>query len=181
LTLYFYGDPNNDANATEQMYVGLEDSRGADSYAEVRYGDYGEDMNDVKRAEWTEWNIRLSDFTDVFLTEVAKVYIGFGDRTNLYPSGTPGGSGIVYFDDIRLYRPRCMPLLLRPAGDLDEDCIVGLGDVQMMADEWLETGYELESVANLYDKEPPDQQGINFRDFAVLADDWQQRMLWPEP
>ncbi|MHC4624770.1 MAG: hypothetical protein ACYS4W_12805 [Planctomycetota bacterium] len=135
-------------------------------------------MNDVKKAEWTEWNIRLSDFTDVFLTEVANVYIGFGDRTNF---STPGGLGAVYFDDIRLYQPRCVPLLLRPAGDLDEDCIVGLGDLQMVADEWLETGYELESVANLYDQEPPDQQVINFRDFAVLAVEWQEKMRWPEP
>ncbi|MHC4497775.1 MAG: Calx-beta domain-containing protein, partial [Planctomycetota bacterium] len=57
LTLYFFGDPNNDANDTEQMYVGLSD--GNDTYAEVRYGDYreGEDMNDIKIAEWQEWNI----------------------------------------------------------------------------------------------------------------------------
>jgi len=37
LTLHFYGDPNNDAGDTEQMYVGLEDNDG--NYAEVRYGD----------------------------------------------------------------------------------------------------------------------------------------------
>jgi hypothetical protein len=63
LSLYFYGDPNNDANDTEQMYLGLEDSNG--DYAEVRYGDgEGEDMNDVRIAEWQQWNINLQDFNE---------------------------------------------------------------------------------------------------------------------
>jgi hypothetical protein len=39
LTLWFYGDPDNDANATEQMYVAVEDDN--NTYAEVRYGDHG--------------------------------------------------------------------------------------------------------------------------------------------
>ncbi|HUW18085.1 MAG TPA: Calx-beta domain-containing protein, partial [Sedimentisphaerales bacterium] len=45
LTLYFYGDPGNDAS--QQLYAGLEDGRGAASYAGVKYGD----MNDVTEAE----------------------------------------------------------------------------------------------------------------------------------
>jgi hypothetical protein len=102
LTLYFFGDPNNDANDTEQMYVGLSD--GNDTYAEVRYGDYreGEDMNDIKLAEWQEWNIELSDFNLVDLADANNLHIGFGDRDN----PAPGGNGTVYFDDIRLYVPR---------------------------------------------------------------------------
>ncbi|HUW20239.1 MAG TPA: sialidase family protein, partial [Sedimentisphaerales bacterium] len=73
LTLYFYGDPNNDANATEQMYVGLEDSGG--EYAEVRYGDYGQDMNDIKTAQWQRWDIILHDFNEggVALEDVNRV------------------------------------------------------------------------------------------------------------
>ncbi|MHC4646504.1 MAG: DUF6345 domain-containing protein [Planctomycetota bacterium] len=172
LTLYFYGDPNNDANATEQMYVGLEDSRGAGSYAEVRYGDSSEDMNDIRKEEWTEWNIPLTDFTDVILTEVAMVYIGFGDRSN----PQPGGSGIVYFDDIRLYQPRCMPLLLRPAADLNEDCVVDHKDLRIMAGHWLGTE---ESLADLY---ADDETGeTNFRDYCILADGWLEEKQWPEP
>ncbi|MHC4498375.1 MAG: LamG domain-containing protein, partial [Planctomycetota bacterium] len=111
LTQYFYGDPGNDTDDTEQLYVALEGS-----YAEMRYGDNGEDMNDLKRAEWTEWNIDLEDFNQagVDLTNVSRIYIGFGDRDNVT---TTGGEGIAYFDDIRLYIQRCAPSLLKPAFD----------------------------------------------------------------
>jgi hypothetical protein len=84
------------------MYVGLEDSSGPGSYAQVRYGDNGEDPNDLKEPEWHGWNIALADFTDVNLACITKIYVGFGDRDN----PVVGGSGIVYFDDIRLYRGR---------------------------------------------------------------------------
>jgi hypothetical protein len=97
LTVWFYGDADNDANATEQMYVALEDTRGPGSYAEVRY----KDTNDIKKEEWQECNIRLQDFPDVNLASVKKIYIGFGGRIN--PT-VPGGDGIVHFEDIRLYR-----------------------------------------------------------------------------
>ncbi|MHC4215223.1 MAG: LamG domain-containing protein, partial [Planctomycetota bacterium] len=59
LTLYFYGHPNNDANSSEQMSIGLGDG---DSNSFI---DYDGDMNDIKIAEWQEWNIVLSDFTGV--------------------------------------------------------------------------------------------------------------------
>ncbi|MHC4575607.1 MAG: hypothetical protein ACYS76_16055, partial [Planctomycetota bacterium] len=111
LAIYFYGDPNNDANLTEQMYVGLKDSDG--NYAEMRYGDNGEDMNDIKKQQWQEWNIRLQDFRDVNsinLAGIKTVYIGFGDKSN----PVPGGSGMVYFDAIRLYLPRCVPSIIKP-------------------------------------------------------------------
>ena len=172
LTIYFYGDPNNDANDTEQMYVGLEDTSGAGSYAEVRYGDYGEDMNDIKKQEWTEWNIALSDFNDVILTDVAKVVIGFGDRTNPWPAGTPGGSGIVYFDDIRLYPPRCFPEKLKLAADLTGDCAVDYEDISIVAQEWLTTGV----LADLYE-----DGNVDFRDYAIVAEGWLEERLWPEP
>jgi hypothetical protein len=77
------------------------------TYAEVRYGDHGEDMNDIKIAEWQEWNIDLNDFNDggVILSDVNWMYIGFGQRY----SAQAGGFGTVYFDDIRLYTGRCVP------------------------------------------------------------------------
>ncbi|GAH67106.1 unnamed protein product, partial [marine sediment metagenome] len=105
LTLCFYGNPNNDVGDTEQMYVGLEDSSGPNSYTEVRYGDgKDEDMNDIKLTEWQEWDIDLQDFNDggVDLTNIKKVYIGFGDKGNWMPAG----SRVVYFDDIILYPTR---------------------------------------------------------------------------
>jgi hypothetical protein len=48
LSLWFYGYPTNDANETEQMYVGLEDTSGPGSYAEVRYD--MADMNGIRVA-----------------------------------------------------------------------------------------------------------------------------------
>jgi hypothetical protein len=137
LGVWFYGDPNNDANKTEQMYLGLEDSTGPDSYREVRYGDHGEDMNDIKKQQWQEWNIALAEFNDVNVAAVNKVYIGFGDRFN----PTLGGLGVVYFDDIRLYVPRCVlserseAVALR---DFSGNCRVDFNDVMVMAADWLD-------------------------------------------
>ncbi|HUW18658.1 MAG TPA: LamG domain-containing protein [Sedimentisphaerales bacterium] len=137
LTLFFYGDPNNDANATEQMYAALGD---ADSNAVVKYGYYAdEDMNDIKKAEWHEWNIALSDFSGITLTAVKRMYIGLGDRDN-HP--TPGGWGVVYFDNIRLYQPKCIVSRRAPAFaavDFSGDCAVGFADIRMMAVDWLRT------------------------------------------
>jgi hypothetical protein len=35
------------------------------------------------------------------------------------------------------------------------------------------------SVANLYDDEPQNERSVNFKDFAVLADQWLEEKLWP--
>ncbi|HUT46178.1 MAG TPA: hypothetical protein VMX36_07810, partial [Sedimentisphaerales bacterium] len=53
---------------------------------------------------WTEWVIPLQALADqgIVLTDVDKIAIGLGTRGNMM---TPGGSGKMYFDDIRLYRP----------------------------------------------------------------------------
>jgi len=146
LTLWFYGDTGNDADETEQMYVGLEDGDG--NYAEVKY--LMEDMNDIKIEEWQEWNIALSDFnddnSDLTLTNIEKLYIGFGDRNG----SENGGGGFVYFDDIRLYPPTCV-LSQRPEEfakiDFNNDCIVDFGDVKIMAEDWLKSDVNLGEVS----------------------------------
>jgi hypothetical protein len=167
LALYFYGDPDNDANATEQMYLGLEDSNGPGSYAELRYGDNSQDMNDIKVAEWQEWNLALSDFADggVGLGAVKKIYIGFGDRSN----PIEGGKGVVYFDDIELCAYRC--LLPKPIADLNGDCVVDHKDLGMLAEKWLTTG---SVAADLY----PDSK-VDGKDYAILANEWLKDKLWP--
>ena len=52
---------------------------------------------------WTEWRIDLQLFSDqgINLANVTSITLGFGNRTN----PVVGGSGLVFFDDIRLYRP----------------------------------------------------------------------------
>jgi hypothetical protein len=111
------------------MYVGLKDG---DSEAFV---DYDGDMSDITSAEWQEWNIELSDFTGVTMTDVRRIYIGFGNRANVLPGG---GEGVVYMDDIRIYPPKCVPAL-GPALDFSGDCVVGFAEIGILSDEWLKT------------------------------------------
>jgi len=127
MVIWFYGDPNNDANATEQMYVKLNGSK----------VEYDGDMDDIKEPSWHEWNIDLADF-GINLSNVTSISIGFGDEDN---EETPGGAGIVYFDDIRLYPPRCVPSLKKPDSDLDNDCDVDYDDLQIMVSNWLISNY----------------------------------------
>jgi hypothetical protein len=53
--------------------------------------------------EWARWNIDLQAFTDqgVNLTNVDTISLGLGNKNN----PVAGGSGTMYFDDIRLYPP----------------------------------------------------------------------------
>ncbi|MHC4535642.1 MAG: hypothetical protein ACYS6K_16960 [Planctomycetota bacterium] len=88
LTIWFRG---NAANATENLYVALNDS------AVVNH----DNPNAAQEGAWTEWNIDLSRFADqgVNLANVNSITIGLGNRNN----PVPGGTGMMYFDDIRLY------------------------------------------------------------------------------
>jgi hypothetical protein len=88
LTIWFRGDS---ANAAENMYVALNGSAVVNN-----------DNPDAALANsWTEWNIDLQGFADqgVNLANVTSITLGLGNRAN--PSA--GGSGMIYFDDIRLY------------------------------------------------------------------------------
>jgi hypothetical protein len=153
LSLWFYGESDNATTGVEPMYVYLEDN----SYnsAMVKYGDgEGEHPDDITIEEWQEWSILLSSFSDVNLGDVRALCIGFGeDRFYLFP----GGYGEVYFDDIRLYQPTCI-LSKRPAAfaklDLDNDCIIGFGDIEIMAKDWLDSDVNLGPVTK------PDANGL---------------------
>jgi hypothetical protein len=80
------------SNIAEPMYVAL-NGRGV----------YHDDPDAVLTESWTQWTIPLQAFADqgVDLANVDAIAIGFGDQENL----KSGGSGAVFFDDIRLYRP----------------------------------------------------------------------------
>jgi len=90
LSLWFRGEI---FNSPEQMYVVLNDS------AVV----YHDDSEAVMTIDWMEWRIALQAFADqgINLADVNTIGIGFGNRSN--PQA--GGSGTMYFDDIRLYPP----------------------------------------------------------------------------
>jgi hypothetical protein len=90
LTIWFRGDS---ANAAENLYVALNGS------AVVNH----ENPDAALTTNWTAWNIDLARFADqgVNLANVNSITLGLGNRAN----PTAGGSGIMYFDDIRLYPP----------------------------------------------------------------------------
>jgi len=137
LTLFFCGDPGNDIGSTEQMYAGIKDGGGTS--AKVAYGVHtGEGMSDIQVADWHEWNIPLAEFNDVTLTNVTNLYIMFGESDNT----TPAGSGTVYFDDIRLYLPKCVPAY-GPEYDFSGNCIVDYADIALMAEDWLRSDWVL--------------------------------------
>jgi len=98
LTLWFYGDL---VNVAEPMYVAVANATGP---AAVVYHD---NPDAVTKSGWTQWNIDLEEISNagVSLTDVDWFAIGFGDRNN----PQIGGSGKVYVDDIRLYRPAPAP------------------------------------------------------------------------
>jgi hypothetical protein len=77
LTLYFYGDPTNTSGA---LYVKINGKR-VDSTL------------DLTRTIWMQWNIELASL-GVNLINVTEMVIGISGQ----------GSGLVYVDDIRLYR-----------------------------------------------------------------------------
>jgi len=94
LTLWFYGDL---VNVAEPMYVAVANATGPTAVV------YHDDPEAVTKSGWTQWNIDLEEISNagVSLTDVDRFAIGFGDRNN----PQIGGSGKVYIDDIRLYRP----------------------------------------------------------------------------
>ena len=84
-------------NETAPIYVALEDSAGRT--AMVAHPD----DTVYRAADWLEWKIPLTAFSDagVTITAVKTMYIGVGDRE----ATAPGGAGILYIDDIRLTMP----------------------------------------------------------------------------
>jgi hypothetical protein len=86
LTIWFRG---NAANSAEQMYVTLNGTARVDC-----------DIPDAASlTRWTPWNIPLQAFADqgINLTNVNSITLGLSSIT--------GGTGTMYFDDIRLYPP----------------------------------------------------------------------------
>jgi len=79
------------------MYVAVSNATGP---AAVVYHD---DPDAALINTWTQWNINLEEFSNqgVVLTNVDSLSIGFGNRNN----PQVGGSGKMFIDDIRLYRP----------------------------------------------------------------------------
>ncbi|MBN2317089.1 MAG: hypothetical protein JXM79_24390 [Sedimentisphaerales bacterium] len=94
LSLWVQG---SSANAAEPMYVAISNTSGV--FAIVVH----DDANAAQARGWTKWDIPLQAFADqgINLSNVDKMAIGLGSKGG----ASVGGSGTVYIDDIRLYRP----------------------------------------------------------------------------
>jgi len=90
LTIWFRGDS---ANVAETLYVALNGS------AVISH----DNPKASQIRTWTRWNIDLQAFADqgVSLANVNTIALGLGNKKN----PVVGGSGTMYFDDIRLYPP----------------------------------------------------------------------------
>ena len=86
LTIWFRGEFGNTA---ETLYVALNGNARVDN----------DNPDAALRGSWTQWNIPLQAFADqgVNLPNITTITLGLS-------SGT-GGTGMMYFDDIRLYPP----------------------------------------------------------------------------
>lgn len=87
---YIRGSTGNDV---ETMYVVLNDTAVVNN----------DNPNASAATNWSQWNIDLQTFTDqgLDLANVSTITLGFGNRNN----PVAGGTGLVIFDDIRLYPP----------------------------------------------------------------------------
>jgi hypothetical protein len=90
------------SNDAEPLYVAVSNVAGAPAVV------YHDDSNAATIDTWTEWIIPLQSFADqgIDLTNVDRIAVGLGTKGNM---ATPGGSGKIYIDDIRLYRPSTAP------------------------------------------------------------------------
>ena len=86
------------SNDAELLYVAVSNSAGTPAVV------FHDDPAAAQIDTWTEWVIPLSAFADqgIVLTNVDRIAIGLGTQGNMT---VPGGSGKMFFDDIRLTRP----------------------------------------------------------------------------
>ena len=96
LSIWFRG---RSENGVEPLYVAVSNSSGASAVV------VHDDPTAAATDTWTQWIIPLSAFADkgINLGDVDEIAIGMGTQGNLT---APGGSGKMYFDDIRLCQPR---------------------------------------------------------------------------
>jgi hypothetical protein len=147
--------------------VKLTDGDASPHTAQVNYDG---DMNAIREESWHEWTIDLQDFVDnnnVDLSNVKKIIIGFGNGTQA------ASDGIVYFEDIQLYKKRICPIDII-AGDLNGDCAVDYRDLKIITDNWLADCTAPENCGGA-DFEPDGD--VDLFDFSDFAMQW----LWGPP
>ena len=131
LTMHFRGDPGNAPGNMFAFVFGCGKAF------------YTGDPEDLLNPDWQEWNIAFEDFD------------GCENLTTAYHMGVhvlSDGAGVVWFDDMRLYPPRCVPSL-SSASDLNQDCIVDGRDLRILVGDYLMGDYTISA-------ETPDAAGL---------------------
>jgi hypothetical protein len=153
LMLWMRGDPCSQLNATANYtdawpWVELEDTSSNSGY--VLYP--ADEVTDVIENIWHEWNIDLNDanFSGVTMSAIDRVTIGVGGpKAGQSKAGTKVYNNL-WFDDIRLYPPRCRPEVSKQTGDFTADCEVDYEDLDIMVTDWLlRDGYFPTSQMNM--------------------------------
>jgi hypothetical protein len=118
---------------------------------------------------WTEWTIPLPAFAvkGVDLANVDTLAIGFGIKENLQA----GGTGTVYFDDIRLYRPEPVPVV-EPGPVAIENFSFEMPGTEK------QTGFE--NVPGWNTDEPPVDSGVE-TGFTPTDGDWTAYIMSGDP
>jgi len=95
LSLWIQGASDN---AADPMYLSVANSTGSPVVVA------NENAVIATVEDWTEWVIPLQVLADqgINLSNVDKIAIGLGTKAGM---AAPGGTGTIYLDDIRLYRP----------------------------------------------------------------------------
>jgi len=153
LGLDYTGNVDNAADPNyDRMYVALESADG--NMAIVPNPDVS------AQKKLSQFNIDLRDFSnaDVNVQSVVYLYLGFGIQCNPNP-GTPGDEGVVNFDNIRVYPPRCVGQpggvpYYGQLGDLNGDCTVDILDMKVLSNHWLSTDRITEAPVPVADDDP---------------------------
>jgi len=127
LTMSLHGN----ISLADKVYVLLKSNGGAQSGIV-----YYPDINELKQGSWEWyrfWAIDLAQFSSqgVDLHNVTEFVIGVGNKA----SPAAGGYGVILADTIRLQPPSCLQHSGNP--DLNNDCVVDMGDLVILADNWL--------------------------------------------
>ncbi|MGD0573065.1 MAG: hypothetical protein ABSB11_08610, partial [Sedimentisphaerales bacterium] len=181
----YIGSATNAVDPTYNvMYVALEDTAG-------NVGVYLNNPTAQLATAWTQWHISLKNINSagqpnpVNLAAVSAFHLGFGGSGRCLPASSlgPGNDGNVMFDNIQLLRGCDWPDAV--SADFTGDCYVDLDDLIVMAQEWLNYNPPCSSPPCPVLPLPPLKADLNhdyivdFKDFAILGQEWRVEILWP--
>jgi len=159
LRLFVAGDSSN-YSGHSPVFITLTDDDGTPHSATVNSA-----PNMCQTMTYRPWDIPLSAFAGVNMFNIKSISLGVGDGT---ASGQPSGDrDTVYFDYILVYPPRCVPELLKAAGDLNSDCKVDVNDLALFAGQWLGEPNGLIPPVQLAAAGAPAPQSTTSPQFAV--------------